>query len=185
MKTKIVQHTLYLNGNWHFSFVLVIFSSSWITSHFFSTLSHKMRRSCARKYDLLTIDIVEPSPDTSNGDHITIMVIWNLRKPHNLREKGLLHSSLSCRFKNYVMTLPRIHKHEPNIIPAATTVIPVLVNLFCLWSCNAGDAHNNVMMDGSMAHTAPCLGPVSVCVLNFSVDTDRPLGRWGNVILFR
>ena len=136
-------HTLNLNGNWHFSFVLVRFSSSCITSHFFSTLSHKMRMSCARKYDLLTIDIVEPSPDTSNGDHINIMVIWNSRKLHGLREKGLhssfIHSS-RIMITHSGQTLPRIHKHELNIIQAATAVIPVLVNLLCLCSCNAGDA---------------------------------------------
>ena len=52
-------------------------------------------------------------------------------------------------------TLPRIHKHELNIIQAATAVIPVLVNLLCLCSCNAGDAlalapDNNVVMDRSI-----------------------------------
>ena len=136
-------HTLNLNGNWHFSFILVRFSSSWITSHFFSTLSHKMRRICAKKYDLLTIDIVEPSPDTSNGDHINIIVIWNSRKLHGLREKGLhssfIHSS-RIMITHSGQTLPRIHKHELTIIQAATAVIPVLVNLLCLCSCNAGDA---------------------------------------------
>ena len=130
---SFLPHTLNLKGNWHFSSVLVKFSSSLITSQFFSTLSQKVRMSWVRKYDRLTIDIVSPNGD----DHINIMVIWNTHW------KKCIHSFIDPYFEDSVImmrtqirtgqTLPRIHKHELNIISAApATVIHVLVNLFII-----------------------------------------------------